>query len=174
MRQEEGPRSEAAGAGALELGQQPPGNFPVLPLHNPILAPEETGKKLHREEECSQCPWTGWGIAWCPSLEPHRTPRFLGQHSGTSLVLPWLALLPSGPERLVLGDLAAGNTQLLFPGWDDEGILTLGILCLKRPPPTSAALCPVAVGFQQGSGFFALGPGPLTMLPLGQRPAGFS
>lgn len=31
-----------------------------------------------------------------------------------------------------------------------------------------------AVGFRQGSGFFALGPGPLTMLPLGQGPAGFS
>lgn len=66
---------------------------------------------------------------------------------------------------------------------NNKGILAFGILYLKRPPaPTPSVslsrLCSilslVAVGFQQGNGFFALGPGPLTMLPLGQGPAGFS
>lgn len=38
----------------------------------------------------------------------------------------------------------------------------------------SALSCGSAVGIGQGSGFFALGPGPLTMLPLGRGPAGFS
>lgn len=73
--------------------------------------------------------------------------------------------------------------SLYFLGGNDKGILAFGILYLKRPPsPTPSVsssrlcsiLCPVAVDFQQGNGFFALGPGPLTMLPLGQGPAGFS
>lgn len=58
-----------------------------------------------------------------------------------------------------------------FLGGDDEAIL-------HPPPQLLRSLFPllssVAVGFGQGSGFSALGPGPLTMLPLGQGPAGFS
>lgn len=90
---------------------------------------------------------------------------------GLLCLSPFLLSFPLTQRGLCRETWLVATLNIYFLGGNDEVILCYPPQLLRSLLPL---LSPVAVGFGQGSGFSALGPGPLTMLPLGQGPAGFS